>query len=100
MSLNCRSVRNKTAALKELLTDNKVDFVFLQETWLVPGETSIHGELKEMGYKINSMERKEKKGGGLLTLINAKIITKFSKIFINKYNSFDNIVTVGHNKAK
>ena len=94
MTLNCRSIRQKTADLKVLIIDNKINVVILQETWLSPGETSVYAEFKELGFKICRMERKDKKGGGLATFIKSKISNKVSSIYKYKFDSFDNIVTL------
>ena len=94
MTLNCRSLRKKTAELKVLLIDNKIDIVLLQETWLQKADKSIYFELKEMGYKVSKLERTLKKGGGLLTLVHSEIQTKVSTFFNYKYEQFENIVNV------
>lgn len=92
MTLNCRSLRNKTASLKVLLEDHQVDVAALQETWLNRGDNSIYHEVFEYGYKVYKLERAERRGGGLAILVNARSCSKSSAIYNYKYKSFDNIV--------
>ena len=101
MTLNCRSVRNKTSDLKSILLDSKIDIVLLQETWLSKGDASVYMEFKELGYKISKFERKSKKGGGLATLIKSFRCSKIQTYYQYTYNCFENIVcsiTIGKTK--
>ena len=92
MTLNCRSLRSKTAQLKVLLQDHKIDIGILQETWLTQGEKSVYAEFKEMGYRICKLERKKKKGGGLAILIKPKAQKKISTFYNFNYQTFENII--------
>ena len=92
MTLNCRSIRKKTSELKAILIDSKIDIVLLQETWLSTGDSSIHMEFKEIGYKVSKLERISKKGGGLATLINSSKCSKIQNHYQYKYDSFENLV--------
>ena len=92
MTLNCRSLRNKTSDLKVLLEDYKLDVGALQETWLNKGDKSIYAEIKEKGYKVYKRERAEGKGGGLAILINTLTCIKSSAVYNYKYSTFENVV--------
>ena len=93
-SLNCRSLRGKTANLKVLLEDNKIDVVILQETWLNKGDSSIYEEFSEMGFKIMKLERVNKRGGGLAIFVKQEIISinKISAEYKYKFTEFETFV--------
>ena len=78
MSLNCRSLRKKTAYIKTLIFDLKLDIILLQETWLKSEDKSIYAEFNELGYKTSKLERTSKQGGGLATFVNSKKINKLN----------------------
>ena len=61
MTLNCRSLREKTAHLKVILADYDVDIIGLQETWLNKGDASLYTEFLEMDFKIVKLERDNKR---------------------------------------
>ena len=101
MSLNCRALRKKTSQLKSLIEENKIDIVALQETWLNKGDSAIYSEIKEFGFKIAKLERKQKSGGGLAVLSNNQTCQKLSSYYNYKKNGFDNIVcTITINNTK
>ena len=81
MSLNCRSLRKKTAYIKTLIFDLKLDIILLQETWLKSEDKSIYAEFNELGYKTSKLERTSNKEVGLLPLLIPKKSTN-SKHFL------------------
>ena len=94
MSLNCCSLRKKTAQLKVLIEENQLDLIVLQETWLKRYDKSIYGELRELGFIIKSLERTDKKGGGLAILIKRAILLdkRVSSTYF-RYPEFDNTIS-------
>ena len=94
MTLNCRSLRGKTAHLKVILADYDVDIIVLQETWLNKGDASLYTEFLEMDFKIVKLERDNKRGGGLALFVKCTILlnNKISTHNVFKCNEFDALV--------
>ena len=76
--LNCRSVRNKTDYLRDIIIDNKLDIFGLTETWLKSDEKHIIGEIVPDGYSYHSVPRAEGLGGGLLLIYKSTLNVKFT----------------------
>ena len=69
---NCRSVRNKTEFLRDMIIENKMDIFGLTETWLKQDEKHIIGEIVPDGYSYNSVPRADGSAGGLLLVFKSK----------------------------
>ena len=62
--LNARSLRNKSAAFIDLLSENKADLFAVNETWLTHNDTTALAELSVPGYKLLHCPRSNLRGGG------------------------------------
>ena len=68
---NCRSVRNKHAALVDLVSSNSIDILGLTETHIRNNDTpSFLSELTPSGYKLLHVPRPTKLGGGVGFFVN------------------------------
>ena len=95
ISLNCQSIRNKIYSVLSYLDEKQTEIACLQETWLSTGDSSIYQIIKEHGYKILKVERKESiRGGGLAILYKTGLRIQIVKDSIKKtYNSFEYLCT-------
>jgi exonuclease III len=66
--INCQSVGNKALTIKDYIVENDLDVAFLCETWLTSSRQRICGELTPTGYRLRTLNRKEKRGGGVAVL--------------------------------
>ena len=62
--LNARSLRNKSAAFIDLLSENKADLFAVNEIWLTHNDTTALAELSVPGYKLLRYPRSKLRGGG------------------------------------
>ena len=67
--VNIQSLKNKYPALRHYLTDNQIHICVTTETWLKNSDTDeIWLEacvLNNKGYELDSVNRNERKGGGI-----------------------------------
>ena len=86
---NARSVKNKTLYIHDFVTENKLDFLALTETWLSSDsdEGDIIESLKPNGYSFYQKPRNGKSGGGVGVLIKTNI--KVKQIQSKGCNSFE-----------
>ncbi|XP_013859206.1 RNA-directed DNA polymerase from mobile element jockey [Austrofundulus limnaeus] len=66
--LNVRSLTNKTFIMNDFFCSNSLDFMFLTETWLSPGELSVFSELLPVDCTFFNTPRLSGRGGGVLTV--------------------------------
>ena len=87
-SFNCRSLRNKTTQVLELLLENGTDMCCLSETWLRSGDSAITSEIAERGFSIFHNPRKGR-GGGTAVLFKSdlRVTKQTTKIFKSFENS-------------
>ena len=90
-TLNCQSIRNKVNGVLEHLINNEVDVCLMQETFLTDHDSAILEEIKEFGFKINSVPRTDgREHGGLAMLYKSSIKMKADKSKTNnQYKSFE-----------
>ena len=77
---NVRALTNKTFFINDLISENKLDFIFLTETWLQSDGASLLIETSPPNYNFIHSTREGKRGGGLAAI--------FSDTFKCKYLSF------------
>ena len=65
---NSRSVNNKTEWLNNLFTSRHLDFLFLTETWIPPGDYTAFPDLLPPQCSFFNSPRSLGKGGGLATI--------------------------------
>ena len=67
--INSQSIKNKDELITEYLISNNIDACILTETWLTNSDYDKIwlecSEIRQNGYKINNINRKDRKGGGL-----------------------------------
>ena len=80
---------DKPADIQELIVDNDIDILVLTETWIRDNITDSHAlkELTPSGYKIHSVPRQGRRGGGLALLYPSTITVTFSDS--KSYRSFE-----------
>ncbi|KAK7889258.1 hypothetical protein WMY93_024818 [Mugilogobius chulae] len=66
--LNVRSLTGKTFVLNDFFASRHLDFMYLTETWLRPGECSAFSELLPPGCSFLNSPRTSGKGGGLASV--------------------------------
>ena len=96
--VNSRSIRGKTFSLRESISEHKLDFLFITETWL-SGNTNdgvFISELKPPGYEFLNFPRTGSKGGGIAVVHKnaARVSTSCPKDF----KSFEWIESTGVTK--
>lgn len=67
LSLNCRSLVNKSELIGQILREEKADFALLTETWYSDNKQHQYesSDLNQNGYKISVVNRKNRVGGGI-----------------------------------
>ena len=85
---NARSLQKK---IKDLITDcslNRTDVCFIAESWVNSEDDVIElSVLKDFGYKIDVVERKNRSGGGVSLIYRSNI--KVSCVENGEYESFE-----------
>ena len=75
--INIQSIKNKHTNLLDNLVENKNDICIVTETWLTEADNVWldYSDLSKNGYQIHSVNRKNRRGGGLavISTINIKI---------------------------
>ena len=74
------------------ITDNDIDLVFVQETWLRKSDDHLLTEIREYGYEIITYRKTRRLdfGGGVAVIFKNRL--KFRNIKGKKYASFEHIV--------
>ena len=73
VSLNIRSLENKTTSLFDLIVSQNIDVLALTETWLCCGDNAVLNELLPPGYVDREM-----RGGGVALIYKRHFISKHS----------------------
>ncbi|CAG2249207.1 unnamed protein product [Mytilus edulis] len=77
VTLNTRSVKNKTTSVCDFLTSNNVDIFALTETWLGSSvDKHIISEITPDGYDLHHVARTSRKGGGVAVIFNKSLEVK------------------------
>ena len=63
--INCRSAVNKSTELQVELVQNRIDICSLTETWFRDGDTAAETQICPPGYKVISVPRSDRQGGGI-----------------------------------
>ena len=66
--INVRSLTNKTFMLNDFFVSRELDFLFLCETWLSPGDNMPFSELSPPDCNFFNSPRASGRGGGLATI--------------------------------
>ena len=70
MHLNIRSMISKKSELATILEQNSIDVALLNETWL-HSDNKKRSKIKD--YHLESVERSNKKGGGVAILVSQSL---------------------------
>ena len=67
VSLNARSVKNKSDEIADLICENEIDICAITETWLstTDGDKISIGNLTPVGYSLLHVPRAKGRGGGV-----------------------------------
>ena len=80
ISLNARSVKNKSTSICDLMLSNNADILALTETWLGTSvDKPVISEITPNGYSIHQIARNGKTGGGIAVIDKSNIEVKRSK---------------------
>ncbi|KAK6184551.1 hypothetical protein SNE40_007001 [Patella caerulea] len=65
--LNCQSIKNKDAYVKDLMDNYELDALLLTETWLQGDDVTwcLQTQLNQDGTKLDHCDRKDRPGGGI-----------------------------------
>ncbi len=88
--LNIRSLSMKALFINDMITDHKLDVLYLTETWLKPDEYIILNESTPQDYCYKNEPRPKGKGGGVARIYSN--ILSISRKTGFKYNSFEVMV--------
>uniref|UniRef100_A0A671YR52 Reverse transcriptase domain-containing protein n=1 Tax=Sparus aurata TaxID=8175 RepID=A0A671YR52_SPAAU len=86
---NTRSLTNKSAILHELITDNKLDFLCLTETWHRPLDYFSLNQTTPSGYTYIDKPRPDGRGGGVAAIFRKNL--NISTISIPPSQSFKHV---------
>ena len=65
---NARSVRNRTADIRDYVCDSKADLYTITETWLNTDDAAVRAELFPEGFQLIDHPRVNRSGGGIALL--------------------------------
>ncbi|XP_074522673.1 uncharacterized protein LOC141787880 [Halichoeres trimaculatus] len=85
--LNVRSLLNKSFIIRDLILDNKLDCLFLTETWLGTDAPVILTEASPPNFNFTFSLRSGRKGGGTASIVNSSLKTK--EIKFDQYTTFE-----------
>ncbi|CAG2223690.1 unnamed protein product [Mytilus edulis] len=89
ISLNVRSVKNKSTSICDFMQSNNADLFALTETWLGSAiDKSVISEITPDGYQIFHIPRENKLGGGVALIHRSNIDVKRSKP-VQTYSHFE-----------
>ena len=80
--INCRSAVNKSTELQVELVQNRIYICSLTETWIRDGDTAAEIQICPPGYKVISVPRFNRQGGGIAIVYRDSITIQRS----NTYN--------------
>ena len=82
--INSQSIKNKDELITEYLINNNIDACILTETWLTNSDYDKIwlecSEIRQNGYKINNINRKDRKGGGLAIIYKNHLKVNIKKV--------------------
>lgn len=85
--INTRSIVNKSFILNNFFTSQSLDFLFITETWVNPGEQMALGDLTPPGCNFLNSPRTSGRGGGVATVF--KNSFKCKRLPMDTYSSFE-----------
>ncbi len=90
---NLRSVRQKSAALSDLISSKQIDILAMTETWLSPCDTAAClDDISPPGFSLFHCPRPSGRGGGVAFLVRETF--KVEIIHTPKFMSFEAICII------
>ena len=94
-TINCESAKNKTLDLTDYISELDIDVCCLTETWMTENDPVTAGEICPLGYKLQSIPRKDCRGGGVAVILKQPLSFKSSQYCPpNSFQSFEHLNTV------
>ena len=94
---NIRSLLNKPSSVNDLICEEKLDIIFLTETWLgTDGQVPLAAACPP-NYQFIQSIREGKKGGGLANIFSDTL--KFKSLSLGLFSSFEYQATLLENKS-
>ena len=94
-TINCESANNKTLDLTDYISEQDIDVCCLTETWMTENDPVTAGELCPPGYKLKSIPRKDRRGGGVAIILKQPLSLKPNQCCPpNSFQSFEHLNTV------
>ena len=90
--LNVRSLLNKTFIINDLILDNKLDCLFLTETWLGMDAPVVLTEASPPNFNFTFSFRNGRKSGGTAPITNNTLQSK--QILFDQYTTFEHHAVV------
>jgi hypothetical protein len=89
--INARSIKNKTTALADYISEKCVDVVAITETWLGRDgrDRIVEGQVCPPGYSILHVPRSHGKGGGVAVLYKSSL--RVEQVACKVFDSFEHI---------
>ncbi len=83
---NARSVNNKALLLSDIITDRKLDLLFLTESWHKQNDGLLFNQITPEGYGLFDLPRLTGRGGGIIVVYNLQFT--FTFIFMHLADGF------------
>ncbi len=85
---NARSVNNKALLLSDIITDRKLDLLFLTESWHKQNDGLLYNQITPKGYGLFDLPRLTGRGGGIIVVYNLQF--NISAVRVPQFTSFEN----------
>ena len=91
-TINCESAKNKTLDLTDYISELDIDICCLTETWMTENDPVTAGEICPPGYELQSIPRKDRRGGGVAVILKQPLSLKSSQYCPpNSFQSFEHL---------
>ncbi len=87
---NARSVNNKALLLSDIITDRKLDLLFLTESWHKQNDGLLFNQITPEGYGLFDLPRLTGRGGGIIVVHNLQF--NISAVRVPQFTSFECLV--------
>ena len=93
-TINCESCNNKAAMIADYILEQDLDICCLTETWLNADDPVTIGELCPNGYKLISIPRKDRRGGGVAVVVKEPLSVRQNCPDDVAFHSFERLTTI------
>ncbi len=87
---NARSVNNRALLLSDIITDRKLDLLFLTELWHKQNDGLLFNQITPEGYGLFDLPRLTGRGGGIIVVYNLQF--NISAVCVPQFTSFECLV--------